>query len=213
MFIFLLIIATPILYGDENVIIEYNFKNLEIKRGINTDMIQNVKIMYRLESDAILNINEIEPLPIVSEILDNPISNRSVSMLSEYSQKRLYNGFEEIAKLLDINIVEQSLNKINNNEYYEIIKITANDIILYIYRESNIKLFIMEYSVNNVLYDYVLKIGTDKDEIIKKLGQPTYYSNKTDIFIYESFKSLRQINIQFNNNKISKVQLISWGGI
>jgi hypothetical protein len=71
----------------------------------------------------------------------------------------------------------------------------------------------MEYSVNNVLYDYVLKIDMVKDEVIEKLGQPTYYLNKGDFFIYESFKSLRQINIEFIKNKISKVQLTSWGGI
>jgi hypothetical protein len=85
--IFFLIINIQISYGDENIIIEYNAKYIEIKRGEDADVISNVDIIYRPESDVIVNINDIEPLPIVSEILDKPINNRNISMLSEYSKK------------------------------------------------------------------------------------------------------------------------------
>lgn len=202
---------------DDNFIfpksIEYNIRNTGIPSSHDSNMKSNINIIYKLESDVILNINEIEHKDI-SDILNRPIINKNIRIPSEYDD----NNFDSISGLLKefgIGLKYEDIERIGNEPLYNMIKIETDDLNLYVYRvyEQIYKLFVIEYDGNSLLYDFNIKIGTGKDEINNRLDIPSYYSEEDDIYIYSSFKTLREVNILFDNDKVKKVQLISFGGI
>jgi hypothetical protein len=188
-----------IIYSDNIVSIEYDLNEINIASYNDDDMEKNVVIVYKSESDVILNVDEIEPDKIICEILDKPVVDTNIILKSEYSDDPYFNGIEEIVKLFGINISADDVERINNMEHYKTIKIITENITLYVYKEyyaNNIKLFAIEYNSNNSLYDFKIKTDLDKDDIIKLLGKPSSYSEERNIFVYRSNETLRQINIK-----------------
>ena len=201
-------------HADELLDIDFNPVRMELVRFIDNDIIQNVRRIYREESDVIENINEIEPGVNVAEVLDKPFENREICIFSENSQNRLFNGIVELLNIFNMKITKSIIESFNSNDLYKTVKISIENLTLYVYREYNnsFKLFLVEYN-DNYPYEPVLKIGSSKEEIINLLGTPSGYSNKRDLFIYDSQKTLRQVNIFFENNIVKHIQLISWGGV
>lgn len=193
----------------------YETGDIPIVRRIDEDMISNVNIIYRSESDAILNLDEIEPDQIITDILDKPIRNKNIRILSEYSSNSRFRNIEKILELFEIIVLPSDIEKINNLGYYRSFIIKTSNFRLRVTKEYNqiFRLFIFEYSNNSASYDYLLKVGVDKNYIKENLGLPTSQSSERNIWVYDSFKSLRQINIFFEENIVQKIQLVSWGGI
>ena len=194
--------------------IDFNPGGLTLARFSDSDMEQNVRRVYRTESDVIENVNEMEPSPYILEILDKPFENSAIGILSEYSQKRVFNGIEELLNVFNVTITQNIIEIFSSNDSYKTIKMSIENLTLYVYREYNneFKLFFIEYNKNN-FFGPKLKIGYSKEDIINLLGSPSAYSNERDLFIYNSQKTLRQINIYFENNIVKHIQLISWGGV
>ena len=194
--------------------IDFNPGGLKLARFNDIDMEQNVERVYRAESDVIENVNEMEPSPNVLEILDKPFENSEIGILSEYSQKRLFNGIEELLDIFSTTTTPNIIESFNSNALYNTIKMSIGNLTLYVYREYNngFKLFFIEYSKNS-FYEPKLKIGYSKEAIINWLGNPSAYSDERDLFIYNSQKTLQQINIYFENDIVKHIQLISWGGV
>jgi hypothetical protein len=203
---------------DDNFIfpksIEYNIKNTDIPSRHDSNMKSNINIIYKPESDVILNIEDVEHKSI-NDILNRPIINKNIYIPSEYADDNNFDSIFELLKEFGICLRREDIERINNEPLYNMIKIETDDLNLYVYRiyEQVYKLFVIEYDGNSLLYDYNIKIGTGKDEINNRLDIPSYYSEEDDIYIYSSFKTLRQVNILFDNDKVKKVQLISFGGI
>jgi hypothetical protein len=197
-----------------SVDVDFN-PNLNIVRFIDNDIIRNVEIIHRPESCSIVNLDIIEPNQIVLDIINKPFENLELSIFSETSTIRAFNGIQELLKIFGVNLSTEIIEEINIiNPNNKIIKISIENIDMYIYREWNIlfKLFIVEYSYNNP-YEPKIKIGSSKNEIISLLGTPSGYSEERNMFIYNSFRTYRQIVLFFENDIVNKVQFISWGGI
>jgi hypothetical protein len=199
---------------EESIDIEFDIDWKELPRLNDDDMKKNITIIYRDESSAIENINEIEPNQKVIDILNKPFEKIELSITSEYSNKILFNGINELLNIFEINISQNMVDKFISIELYKNIRIKIENISIYVYRQYNeyFKLFFIEYD-NDLSYEPKIKIEYDKTDIINILGNPSAYSDDRNIFIYISNKTLRQINIFFDNENVKLVQLISWGGI
>jgi hypothetical protein len=199
-------------YSDELTDIDFSPIGIKIARFNDNDMERNILLINRGESNT--NINETELYFNVDKILDKPFENVEISILSEYSQKRVFNGIEELLYIFNKRIAENIKENFNSNDLYKNVKITIENITFYVYREynNNFKLYFVEYN-NNYIYEPIIKIGCSKDDIINLLGNPSAYSIERDLFIYNSQETLRQINIYFERNIVKNIQLISWGGI
>jgi hypothetical protein len=200
--------------NDELTDIDFNVDSIKIARVIDDDMIKNVIAVYKPESDTIINIDEIEPDQILIDILNKPFENLELCIFSESSNKRVFNGITELFDIFNISVSQNNLDRFNSIGLYKNIKITIENLTLYVYYEGNTyyKLFIVEYN-NDYIYEPKLKTSSTKDDIIKTFGNPSAYSDERNIFIYQSNKTGRQINIFFENDKVNYIQLISWGGI
>jgi hypothetical protein len=200
------------LIHDFPVTIEYNV-DVNLARHYLNNIISNVNIIYKPESGVILNINEIENKN-VNEILDNPILN--IKIIYSPTTPSGYYFFYDIIDLLtqfEIFLYEEDIMNINSSKPYENIKISMENLNLYISRTFyTIMLFIIEYENNSNIYDYNIKIGTEKDKIIERFGEPHYYSEEENVYIYNSFATFRQLNITFENNIVTKVQIITFEG-
>jgi hypothetical protein len=194
--------------------IEYDIEKIDIIRGIDDNMKPNVNIQYKPETDVILNINEIDNIKII-DVFDRPILNKNIYLPSEYSSNPYFNDITELLNSHDIFLTEKDMEKISNVQTWRNIKIGTNNITLYFYKvhDQFFKLFVIEYENSNYVYDYNIKIGTEREKIIKRFGKPTYSSDNENIYIYSSLKTSRQINLFFDNDKLIKIQLVSWGGI
>jgi len=200
-------------YNDELIDIEFDVTEIGLARMNDNDMIQNVTAIYRSESDAIKNKNEIEPNQKVMEVLDKPFEKSDLSIFSEYSKNALYNGINELLNYLGINLSKNKIEEFDSIREYRNIKIKIENLNIYIYKQYNkYKLFFVEYN-GDLSFEPKLKITFNKNDIINLLGNPSAYSDDRNIFIYNSNESLRQINIYFDNENVKFVQLISWGGI
>ena len=199
--------------NDKIIDIDFNVTEIKLARITDNDMKQNATIIHRSESDAIENINEIEPNQKVIDILDKPFEKLELSISSEYSENCLYNGINDLLSFFGINLSQDKIDEFNSIKEYKDIKINIENMSIYIYKQYNkYKLFLLEYD-NDLLFEPKLKIIFNKSDIINLLGNPSAYSDNRNIFIYNSNISLRQINIYFDNEKVKLVQLISWGGI
>jgi hypothetical protein len=206
------------LKSEENVFnfplsIEINTKKIDLARRNDSDMISNVNILYLPESCAIMNIDEIENQGLY-DIFNRPILNKNMSFPSEYSQNPYFNNIINLLGMFNIDISENDIINLNNSSVLVTNKILTENINLYIYRTfgQSYKLFIIEYECNSHFYDFNLKIGSTKNEIVQRFNYPAFYSVERDIFIYSSFQTFRQINLTFENEVVKKVQIISWGG-
>jgi hypothetical protein len=199
-------------FNDESIIIEFNINEISLARHTDIDMIQNVIPIYRNESRVIENMDEIEPNQTVIGILDKPFESIELSVLSEFSENTLLK-IEDLMNIFDIKLSQNNIEKFESIGDYRYIKIRIENITLFVYKQyMGFKLFIVEYD-NDYIYTPMLKSGIGKNEIINLLGNPSAFSDERNIFIYNSNKSLRQINIYFDDDKVKNIQLISWGGI
>ena len=207
--IFLINIST-----EESIDIIFDIDLKKLARFNDEDMKQNINVIYRSESDAIENIDEIEPNQKVIDILNKPFEKIEFSILSDFSEKRLFNGINELLNIFEVNISQDTVDKFNSIELYKNVKIKIKNLNIYVYRDYKeyFKLFFIEYD-NSLFFDPKTKMENNKNDIIKLLGNPSAYSEERNIFIYVSHKTGRQINIFFNNENVKLVQLISWGGI
>jgi hypothetical protein len=194
--------------------IDFNISKVQFARFNNVDMTQNIPVIYKKQSDVIANINELEPNKKVIDILNEPFEKLNLSILSDFSEKRLFNGINELFEIFEIKISQDIIEKFNSNELYKLIKIKIENLNIYVYRDHKeyFKLLFTEYN-NNFIYEPKMKIGYNKTEIINSFGNPSSYSERRNMFIYISHKTGRQINIFFNNENVKLIQLISWNGI
>jgi len=193
--------------------IDFNEDRTKLAKFRDEDMIQNVTIIYRKESDVIENIDKIEPHQMVNEILDKPFENiESNLLLSYYSGNQYFNGIDELLNIFEVSISDELKEKFYSFPLWRSIKISIENLNIYVYRDYDtlFKLSIIEYD-KNYFYKPKLKIGYTKNKIIELLGKPSSYSKERDVFVYESFKTLRQINIFFENDNIKFIQLIAYG--
>lgn len=192
---------------------------LNIVHFTDKDIIRNVEIIYKQESDAILNSDEIEPNQNVFDIFDKPFENIELSITHEWSPvfvgspKWKFIGIQTLFDFFNVTITENLIKKINAIKEYKPMKIAIENIALYIYREGGIafKLFVVEYT-DNFPYEPIIKIGNKKNEIINSLGNPFGYSEERNMILYISHRTLRQIAIFFENDVVKKVQIVSFGG-
>jgi outer membrane protein assembly factor BamE (lipoprotein component of BamABCDE complex) len=194
----------------------YYISNLQLIRFNDEDMIQNITIIYRIESDVIENIDEIEPNQIVNEILDKPFEEIEISMVSAYSNKDYYNNkIEEFLHVFRINPSNKLVENFNSLKSYELIEFQINNLNIFVDKAhgTSFSLFSIEYD-NDSFYEPKLKIGSTKNDILQLLGMPSAYSDERNVFVYNSKKTLRQINIFFDDdNKTKLIQLIAFFGI
>ena len=198
---------------NDEVIIDFN-PYLCIIRISDKDIFRNFDIIYKPESDVIINLDEIETSQVISDILDKPFNELNLKIFSDYNINRVFNGIQELLEIFNIELSNDIIEKINIiAPYRQIIKITINSIDLYLYRENLLffKLFIVEYK-KNFSFEPIIKIGDNKSKILTMLGNPSGYSDERNLFIYQSFKTSRQIVIFFENDIIKFIQLVSWGG-
>jgi hypothetical protein len=201
-------------YSDELIDIEFDITGIKLVRLDDDDVRQGEIVNYKIENNLIDSVNEIEYNQKIIEILDEPFENLKLSLFSEYSEKRLFNGIKELLNIFSINPSQSINEKFNNFGLYKGIRIIIKNLTLYVYKEydTGYKLFFIEYD-KDIPYEPRIKIEYTKDEIINLLGNPSAYSDERNLFIYNSNKTLRQINILFENDKVKNIQLISWGGI
>ncbi|MCL2522969.1 MAG: hypothetical protein FWE36_08950 [Erysipelotrichales bacterium] len=180
------------------------------------DMVQNITIIYRSESDVIENISEIEPNQIVNEVLDKPFVNiDSALLLSAFSRRAYFNGIDELLNIFGISPSQELIEEFNSFKSYRRIKISINNLNIYVYRDMGtfFKLTLIEYD-KNYYYEPILKIGYNKTDIIELLGMPSAYSTERNVLVYISHRTLRQISIFFDDDEnIKLVHLIAFGGI
>jgi hypothetical protein len=194
--------------------VTYNVRQINIVNPERTNIRSNVTVRYRPESDVIANINEIENKKIY-EVFDKPILNKDIVFLSEYSPNPHFDDIDSLLSLFDVVLPEADIDKLNKSRlYYEINRISKDNLDIYVFRTDGglHKLYILEYDKNSSIYDYNIKIGTPKDDIINRFGEPVYFSTYNDYIAYKSFSSLREIHIFLKDNAVSRVQLISFAG-
>ena len=194
--------------------IEFNTRNIYIARSIDSDMRSNVNIIRFPESCRIMNLDEIENSKI-DVIFNQPILNKNILFPPEFSENPYFDNIVDLLRMFEIDLSEAYIEKFNSSAEWVTTRIEMENINLFTYRTigQSQKLFIIEYNNNCSFYDFNIKIGTSKNQIIERFGEPTFYSKDREIFIYSSFRTLRQINIFFRNAEVIKVQIISWGGV
>jgi hypothetical protein len=177
----------------------------------------NVNIMHRPESDGIENIQEIDNL-LINSVFENPIFDRNIKILS-HVRTIYYFTIHDLLQPFEIFLTEEQNEKLVELPLYgsSMNKISFNNLNLYFYKTSGSNnlflLFMLEYEENSSFYNYNIKIGMNKEEIIEKFGTPTYYSEVGDVNIYYSFSTGRQLNITYDNDVVVKVQMITYEGI
>ena len=173
----------------------------------NDNIISNAVIEYYTESGVIKNINEIDNYNIIG-ILDRPILNWNVEFF------RYGSNINNILNQFGINLSTDEINDLNSMRLYSPFIISFDVIELYFFRVGReiYRLSVIQYNSNSIVYEFNLKIGTPKIEIIEKFGDPTYYTDDENIFIYPFFGTLRQLNVLFENDIVAKVQIIAYDG-
>ena len=157
-----------------------------------------------------VNINEVDNTKI-NTIFEKPVLNKNIELQSGFRGTN-FSNISEILTSFDIFIPAEDVEVINKlPSAGQITRLTTEYVSLSIVDSSF--LFMIEYNNNNNLYDWNIKIGTNKNDIIEIFGEPSAYSNDGDVYIFSSFDTGRQINITFFNDKIIKVQLISFPGV
>ena len=171
------------------------------------NIISNAVIEYYPESGVIRNISEIDNYNIMG-ILDRPILNWNVEFF------RYGSNVNNILTQFGINISTEDLYDLNNMPLYNPFRVSFDVIDLNFFRSiSEIHwLSVIQYNSNSDVYEFNLKIGTSKIEILEYFGEPTYYTNDGNIFIYPFFGTLRQLNVIFENDIVTKVQIIAYDG-
>jgi hypothetical protein len=146
-------------YPDELIDIELDITGIKLARLSDDDVRQGEIVDYKIENNLIGSVNEIEYNQRIIEILDEPFENLKFSLFSEYSEKRLFNGIEELLNIFSINSSQSIIEKFNNFGLYKNIKITIKNLTFYVYKENNTgyKLFFIEYD-ENIPYEPKLKI-------------------------------------------------------
>ena len=192
------------------ILIEHNVQ-ANLARHFGDNMRSNVIIINKPESCAILYIEGIDwsKMEVVESILDKPILNKSIVPYRSTA------NIVDILSSFEIFISKEDINNINNTPRHTENRITMENLSLYFFRfegEAN-WLFVIEYENNSDFYDFNIKIGTERGEIINRLGKPTYYSDDGGIFIYRSFRTLRQLHIIFDNHAVVKVQIAIFEGM
>ena len=186
--------------SENGITVSKNPSGLIITRAIDEDIIPTT------ETD---NAEE-----IISSVFDAPFRIIQFRIPSEIERSPNFNSLEEITIPFNITLSENQIAFINNSKRYEMLSINSNSVMLYIYKAGNtyFKLFVVEYTSN--ANGLVPQIPADfsLNEIIQNFGLPNFQSVTSDILVYYSPSTLRQINIYLNDDRVEQIQLIAWGG-
>jgi len=196
------------------ILIEYDVEFPNAMR-LEENMVSNVIFEYAPENRGIINIDDIDNTRII-EVFDRPALNKTIELSSYIGEKGpIFNNITELLLLFEIILPPEDVEIINNTTFsQELNRIKVESLTIYftrILRSSELqRLFIIEYDSNSDIFDWNIKIGSSRDEITKRFGEPSGYSIDRTIYIFESFSTARQINIIFNNDNVVKVQLIAF---
>ena len=177
-------------------------------------IISNVKMKFKSETDRIINIDEIEPVSLVQEILDNPIQNRiDIKMPQNNFNGSYYGDIDEILDLFELKILPTDRMKIDDleNNQYVILKTKNYDIVLF--KDYVFFLYIFEYHDYDQKFNFTIDVGESRKYISEYFGKPTRYLSDQSVWVYESFETCRQIAIYFEDDIVSKIQFVSWWGL
>lgn len=200
---------------DFAVLVEYDVQRPHLGR-FDDNVISNVILKHYFERGGIKNILDIDNTKII-DVLVRPILNIDVSLRSATEGIRGFH-FSDIAELIKtfgIVLPEEDVINLNDVDTYEFVinRIIVEALRLYFYRpfflSSSQFLNVIEYEKNSNFFDWNIKIGTSKDDIIERFGNPSANSADGTVYIFESFTTLRKINITFENDRVRKVQLIA----
>ena len=185
-------------------------------RQNDSDMRAKVEIIYWPESCSIQNIAEIKNEKI-NFIFDRPILNKDIYFASDNCPNAYFDNIVDLLFLFGIGLSSENMEVINNPTSfwgYNITRIVMENLNLYTlgFGGKSAKVFVIEYKNNCTFYDFSLRIGSNRKDIIEKIGNPHFISEERGIDIYSCFITLRQINLFYTNDEVVKVQLISWGG-
>jgi len=186
-------------------------------RQRDSNIISNVNIIRVPESNSIRNIHEIDNIKI-NTVFDRPILNREILLYSHNRQIYHFNIFE-LLNPFQIILSKEDIEKLSNLPLYgfDIYKVNMEKISLFFYKNSGSQdeflLFVIEYENNSTLFDFNVRIETERNMIHDRFGEPTFFSEDNNVYIYFSFTTNRQMNITFENDKVVKVQLITFEGI
>ena len=196
--------------------IENNVRGLFLPHQNNSDMRAKIEIIYWPESCSIKNIAEIQNERI-NLIFDRPILNKDIYFASDNCPNAYFDNIVDLLFLFGIGLSSENMEAINNPTSfggYNITRIAMENLNLYTlgFGGKSAKVFVIEYENNCTFYDFNLRIGTNREDIIEKIGNPHFTSEERGIDIYSCFITLRQINLFYKNDEVVKVQLISWAG-
>ena len=173
------------------------------------------RVIYAPESCAILNYYEV--LSIDSNtVLDNPILNKNIFLPSTVrtNYRAFFERVEDILDVFGISLLQEDIEKFNKTRNHGSSRVRLEYMNLYITRSSDwFRLWMIEYDKPSTIYDFNIEIGTGKDEIISRFGNPARHSEEDDIFVYWAFGTLRSVILLFENNKVVRVQLTASDGI
>jgi len=178
----------------------YNIPELEL----------NVEIKFARYTSE--NIKTDEEIQKINNVFEWPILNKNINV---FSQKNNI-PYIDIGKLLrpfEIIVTPEQLNKDEFRLSSDLMhKVTFDNLSLYLCRNFSASweylLFVIEYERNSNFYDINVKIGTGRDEIIERFGEPNCITE--DIFIYDASDIYRRMDIAFDNDTVTKVQLIRY---
>lgn len=198
------------------VAIEHNVEDLNIVSPWQSNVISNVNIIHFPESCSIMNLEEIDNIKI-NDVFDKPILNKEILFRSSMVGSA-WRDTADILRSFGIYIpLEKIEEMVKNTQGFTTHKIMVENMRLFFlknYGWSTSFLFMIEYENNSEFYDWNIKIGTSRNEITKRFGEPTYFTETRCVYIYESFSTFRSANITFDNNdKVRKVQLLAFDGI
>lgn len=180
------------------------------------NMILRTEIIYASESCQILNYYEVLNVD-VNDVLDRPILNKNIFLPSTVrtNYRAFFDCIEELLNIFGVSLLQADVDKFNETQAWRSSRITLEYMYLYITRtfSGSFRLWMIEYNKPSSLYDFNVKIGTEKSEIISRFGFPIYYSEEGDIFDYWAHGTLRSMIILFENEKVARVQLTASDGI
>ena len=200
------------------VCIEFDISSSDFILGHGQNMISNIESIYAPESCEILNLEEIQNIAI-ENIFYNPILNTNMFLPCHWSPRdNIFRNIDDLLNIFDIVLSQEEIDRIDANRANGFgsgsIRISTEYMSLYIEKSQfHFRLWMLEYDKISSVYDFNIKIGTGKEEIISRFGIPSRQTEQGHIFDYVSFKSLRSMIILFYDEKVKKVQLIASDGI
>ena len=169
------------------IFIDYNKPTVDyiVSKEIRSKLKSNIDIIYKPESDVILNLDEIENISIY-EIFDRIVLNGNFCISSTYSDNHYFKNISDLLYLFNVKLNPNDIENINSiQDYYATIKVSTEYMNLYITKDTySYRLFMVEYDKNSSIYNFNLKMESEKDELLKMFGIPAYNSEDENIYVY-----------------------------